>query len=137
MSEPTQPVSVPPGVRMELSRHKVIPGQSATVDAWMQMLNDRREECRATLDPERMAVEAIFRLTDEHGEWLYWFELRGEGGSGLTDDRAIDRAHIEFARRAKVPGHEVAVPELLLLPEPIERAVRTWAKCGAGDPTEV
>ncbi|MBA3524799.1 MAG: hypothetical protein H0T85_09665, partial [Geodermatophilaceae bacterium] len=57
------------------------------------------------------------------------------GGSGLTDDRAIDRAHIEFARRAKVPGHEGAVPELLLLPEPIERAVRAWAESGAGDPT--
>lgn len=132
MSEPSQPVSVPPGVRMELSRHKVIPGQSATVDAWMQLLNDRREECRATLDPERMAVEAIFRLTDEYGEWLYWFELCGEGGSGLTEDRQIDRDHIAFTRKAKVPGHETAIPELLLLPAPIERAVRAWAASGSG-----
>lgn len=131
MSRPSQPVSVPAGIRLELSRHKVIPGQSATVDAWMQMLNLRREECRETLDPERMAVEAIFRLTDEHGEWLYWFELCGEDGSGLTEERAIDRDHIAFSRRAKVPGHEVATPELLLLPEPVERAVRAWAEGGS------
>ena len=103
------------------------------VDEWMQMLNDRAEECRVTLSPERMAVEAVFRLRDEQGEWLYWFELAGDGGSGLTDERAIDRDHIAFSKRAKVPGHEVAEPLLLLLPEPVERVIRSWA--ADGDPT--
>ena len=125
------PPTVPAGIRVELSRHRVIPGQSAVVDEWMQMLNDRADECRVTLSPERMAVEAIFRLRDEQGEWLYWFELHGDGGSGLTQEQAIDRDHIAFAQRAKVPGYEVAEPLLLLLPEPVERVVRSWAADGA------
>jgi hypothetical protein len=125
------PSTVPAGLRLELSRHRVIPGQSEVVDEWMQMLNDRAEECRVTLSPERMAVEAVFRLRDEQGEWLYWFELAGDGGSGLTEEQAVDRDHIAFAKRAKVPGHEVAEPLLLLLPEPVERVVRSWAATGA------
>lgn len=95
------------------------------------MLNDRADECRATLEPERMAVEAIFRLRDEQGEWLYWFELSGDDGTGLSTDRAIDRDHVAFAERAKVPGHVAAEPQLLLMPEPVERAVRAWAAHGA------
>lgn len=117
-----------------MTRHRVIPGQSGVVDDWMQMLNERADECRATLSPERMAVEAIFRLTDEQGEWLYWFELSGDGGSGLTAERAIDRDHIAFSQRAKVPGHESAEPLLLLLPAPVERVVRDWAAAGADGP---
>ncbi|PRX47578.1 hypothetical protein B0I33_105157 [Prauserella shujinwangii] len=93
----------------------------------MRMLNERADECRATLGPERMAVEAIFRLRDEQGEWLYWFELSGEGGSGLDAARAIDRDHIAYSERCKVPGHVAATPELLLLPEPVARAVQEWA----------
>lgn len=127
-----QPPTVPPGLRVELSRHRVVPGESATVDEWMRMLNDRADECRAVLDPERMAVEAVFRLTDEHGEWLYWFEIVGEGGSGLRTDQPLDRDHVAYAERAKVPGHETATTELLLLPEPVERAVRAWAAHGSG-----
>lgn len=86
--------SLPVGLRLELTRHQVIPGQSAAVDEWMAMLNDRIDECRVTLDPERMAVEAVFRLRDEQGEWLYWFELAGDNGTGLTQDRPIDRDHV-------------------------------------------
>lgn len=107
--------TIPPGLRVELSRHRVILGQSEKVDEWMKILNDRADECRATLDPERVAVEAIFRLRDEHGEWLYWFELADDEGTGLTEERAIDRDHIVHARQAKVPGHLSATPEVLFL----------------------
>jgi hypothetical protein len=105
---------------------------SDEVDRWMQMLNDRADECVATLDAERMAVEAIFRLRDEHGEWLYWLEIRGEEGSALDSSRSIDRDHIAFAERAKIPGHETADTEVLLLPEPVRAAVIRWATGGAG-----
>ncbi len=83
------------------------------------MLNDRAEECGATLDPERMAVEATFRLQDEHSEWLYWFVLAGQHGTGLTEERAIDRDHIGYATQATQPGHVAATPEVLLLPAPV------------------
>jgi hypothetical protein len=127
-----RPSTIPPGLRVELTRHRVRPGQSATVDEWMQMLNDRADECRLTLDPERMAVEVIFRLQDEHGEWLYWFELAGEHGTGLTEERAIDRDHLGYATQATQPGHVAAIPEVLLLPAPVEQVVRAWDAHGSG-----
>ena len=49
---PDKPCTIAPGLRVELTRHKVIPDQSAVVDEPMKMLNDRADECRATLDPE-------------------------------------------------------------------------------------
>jgi hypothetical protein len=38
-----RPATIPPGLRVGLSRHQVIPGQSAKVDEWMTMLNDRAD----------------------------------------------------------------------------------------------
>jgi hypothetical protein len=105
-----RPSTIPPGLRVELTRHRIIPGQGAKVDEWMEMLNDRADECRVTLDAERMAVEVIFRLDDEHGEWLYGFEVAGEQGAALTGERAIDRDHIAYAKQAKEPGHVAATP---------------------------
>lgn len=102
------------------------------VDEWMQMLNDREDECVATLDRERMAVEAVFRLRDEHGDWLYWFCVRGESGEEMDDTHAIDRDHVAYGKRCKEPGWEEAEPQLLLLPEPVRHAVLGWAAHGAG-----
>lgn len=126
-----RPATLPPGIRLELTRHRIKPGKSAEVDEWMRMLNNRSDECRASLGPERMAVEAIFRLTDEHGEWLYWFELSGDAGEGLNEDRAIVRDHIAHSERCKVPGHVAATLQVLLLPAPVEHAIRHWASYGA------
>ena len=53
----TRPRSIPDGLVLELSRGTVLPGGSAEADRWMAMLNDRLDECVATLDRERMAVE--------------------------------------------------------------------------------
>src|ERR1700690_2071244 len=53
----TRPLSIPDGLLVELARAKVIPGASAEADRWMAMLNDRLDECVATLDRERMAIE--------------------------------------------------------------------------------
>jgi hypothetical protein len=126
------PPSVPKGLYVELSRHQVKPGMSEEADRWMHMLNDRADECIATLDAERMAVEAIFRMTDEHGDWLYWLEISGVDGKGLDETREIDRDHVAFAERAKVPGHEKARTEVLFLPEPVRKVVMRWAAGGAG-----
>lgn len=121
------PASIPAGLHIELTKHKVIPGQSDEVDRWMAMLNARHDECIETLEPERMAVEAIFRLHDEQGEWLYWLEIRGSEGAGLDPQWDIDRDHMAFAARAKVPGHDTARTELVLMPAPVRDAVLRWA----------
>ena len=112
---------------------------SDEVDRWMAMLNDRVDECVATLDRERMALELVFRMTDADGEWLYWVTVRGEGGASVHDSpHAIDRDHVEFGRRCKEPGWEDADPALFLAPEPVRAALVTWATGaateGAGGP---
>ncbi|ASU81796.1 hypothetical protein CDO52_02430 [Nocardiopsis gilva YIM 90087] len=122
-----RPATFPPGLNVELTRHRIRPGRRAEFDAWMRMLEERQEECVATLDVERMAVECVFSFTDENGDWIFWLEISGEGGGGLDADRPIDRDHAAYARRAKIPGHERAEPRLLLLPEPVREAIMSWA----------
>jgi hypothetical protein len=123
----TRSRSIPDGLVVELSRCKVLPGASAEADRWMAMLNDRLEECVATLDRERMAIEVIFRLKENGEDYLFWMSVYGAGGQGLDPGTAIDRDHIEQGERTKEPGWTEAEPQLLLLPDPVRRAVLSWA----------
>jgi hypothetical protein len=119
--------SIPDGLVLELSRGTVLPGASAEADRWMAMLDDRLDECVATLDRERMAVEIVFRLREDDRDHLYWVSIRGAGGSGLDLSNPIDRDHDAQARRTKEPGWVEAEPQVLLLPDPVRRAVLAWA----------
>jgi uncharacterized protein DUF6176 len=119
--------SIPDGLVLELSRGTVLPGASAEADRWMAMLDDRLDECVATLDRERMAVEIVFRLREDGGDHLYWVSIKGAGGSGLDLSNPIDRDHDAQARRTKEPGWVEAEPQVLLLPDPVRRAVLAWA----------
>ena len=123
----TRPASIPEGLVLELSRGTVLPGGSAEADRWMAMLNERQDECVATLDRERMAVEIVFRLREDGRDHLYWVAIKGAGGAGLDLAEAIDRDHEAQARRTKEPGWVEAEPQLLLLPDPVRRAVLAWA----------
>ena len=80
----TRPRSIPDGLVVELSRATVLPGASGEADRWMRMLDDRVEECVATLDRERMAVEIVFRQHEGDQDYLYWVTIRGEGGEPLA-----------------------------------------------------
>lgn len=119
--------SIPDGLVLELSRATVLPGASAEADRWMAMLDDRLDECVATLDRERMAVEIVFRLREDGRDHLYWVSIKGAGGSGLDLSNPIDRDHDAQARRTKEPGWVEAEPQVLLLPDPVRRAVLAWA----------
>ena len=124
----TRPQSIPEGLVVELSRAKVLPGASEEADRWMRMLDDRVDECVATLDRERMAVEIVFRLREDGEDHLFWVAIRGEGGGGLdTSDHQIDRDHDAQARRTKEPGWVEAEPQVLMLPDPVRQAVLAWA----------
>ena len=96
----------------------------------MQMLNDRVDECVATLDRERMALEIAFRLEEDGVEYLYWVSIYGVGGEGLDVSIPIDRDHELMARRAKEPGWVEAVPQFLLLPQPVRDAIEAWSLRG-------
>ncbi len=123
-----RPTTIPEGLVVELSRGKVLPGASAEADRWMRMLDERADECVATLDRERMAVEIIFRLREGEDDHLFWVTIRGEDGAGMdTSEHAIDRDHEAQARRTKEPGWVEAEPQVLLLPDPVRRAVLDWA----------
>ena len=123
----TERRSIPDGLVLELSRGTVLPGASAEADRWMAMLDDRLDECVATLDRERMAVEIVFRLREDGRDHLYWVTIKGVGGSGLDLSNPIDRDHDAQARRTKEPGWVEAEPQVLLLPDPVRRAVLAWA----------
>jgi hypothetical protein len=119
--------SIPDSLIVELSRGKVLPGASAEADKWMKMLNDRIDECVATLDRERMAIEIVFRLREGEDDYLYWVQVRGKDGAGLDESLPIDRDHVEQAKRTKEPGWVEAEPQVLMLPEPVRKAVLDWA----------
>ncbi len=125
------PPSVPPGMRLELSRARLLPGAGAETDRWMEMLHDRYEECLDTLSAERMAFEATFRRIDPDGtEWLYHLSLYGEGTSGLDLSNPVDQEHFEYAVRCKEPGWEELRPVLMLTPRPIRPLLEAWARDG-------
>jgi hypothetical protein len=98
----------------------------------MRMLNDRLDECVASLDRERMAIEIVFRLRENGEEYLYWVTVKGQDGAGLDEDLPIDRDHIAAARRVKEPGWVEAQPQVLMLPDPVREAVLAWALRGGG-----
>jgi hypothetical protein len=94
----------------------------------MEMLNDRLDECVATLDRERMAIEIIFRLKENGEDYLFWMSVRGADGAGLDPGNALDRDHMEQAKRTIEPGNWTeAEPQVLLLPDPVRQAVLSWA----------
>lgn len=125
------PSSVPPGMRLELLPARIRPGKEPRADEWMRMLNDRVQECRDTLGPERMAFEAQFRDTDADGtQWLYHLSLYGEPSPGLDETNPVDRAHADFSRECKEPGWQILQPELLLAPGPVISAMAQWAGSG-------
>ena len=116
-----------------MSRARVKPGAEAEADRWMRMLNDRLDECVASLDRERMAIEIVFRLRENDEEYLYWVTVKGQDGAGLDEGLPIDRDHIEAADRVKEPGWVEAQPQVLMLPDPVREAVLAWALRGRGE----
>ncbi len=125
------PASVPPDMRLELRRARLLPGARDETERWMGMLHDRYEECLDTLSAERMAFEATFRHTDSDGtEWIYHLSVYGEGGSGLDLSNPVDREHQEYAKRCKQPGWEELRPVPLLAPRPILPLLEARARDG-------
>jgi len=126
------PPSVPTGMRLELSRGRLLPGAQEETERWMGMLHERYEECLDTLSTERMAFEATFRHTDSDGtEWLYHLSLYGEGTAGLDLSNPVDREHLAYAMRCKEPGWEELRPVLMLVSRPIRPVLEAWGRDGA------
>lgn len=125
------PGSVPDGMRLELSRARVLPGREDQLGEWMQMLHERYAECQATLPAERAAFEATFSHTEADGStWMYHLSLVGEDGAGLDTSNPVDAAHEAWARQVKERGWEELTPMFLLAPPHILAALTTFGRTG-------
>jgi hypothetical protein len=125
------PLSVPEGLRLELSRAKLLDGKEAEFEKWMNMLHDRYDECVETLPAERAVFEATFRHTEADGSvWMYHFSLMGETGGGLDTSNPVDAEHEAYARRTKERGWEDLTPKFMLAPSHIRAVMHHWGETG-------
>lgn len=84
-------------LKTELMTFAIKPGKEARADAWMQMLIDRRAECIATLDREKMHHECIFRSVRNGRVFLSWLSVQSEQAPHVRGSpHAIDQAHLAF-----------------------------------------
>jgi hypothetical protein len=116
-----------PRLMVELTRFTVQPGKSELVDEWMKMIRDNATtpENLTVLDHERMFVEAIFRGFEGGNEYLYWFNLQGEGPSSLhRSEYEVDQKHLRYAEECTIEGSRVDLRlEALMLPERIRKVL--------------
>jgi len=125
------PPTVPPGLRLELSRARILEGREDEVAEWMAMLTERYDECLATLPAERAVFEATFRHREADGSlWIYHFALMGESGGGLDESNPVDAAHAAYSRRVKEPGWEELEPMFMLTPAHLRAAMEQWGSSG-------
>lgn len=128
------PTSVPNGMRLELSRSRIRPGQEDTFDEWMNMLNSRPDELQVSLPAERQVFEATFRHIEADGStWIYHLSLMGEDGRGNDESIAIDAAHVAYSKQAKEPGWEELEPRFMLAPSKLLEMMKSYAETGHGN----
>jgi len=78
------PPSVPAGMRLELSRAKLLPNSEKTFSDWMDWLHQEYEQHQQELGAERAVFESTFLHKDENGtNWIYHLQLIGDDSNGL------------------------------------------------------
>ena len=112
-----------------LDRFTVKLGKEARAHEWMRALNDRIEECRATLDHEKMYFEAVFSEELDGRMYLYWIEFKDSGGQPVRESEAeVDRIHLAFWDECIEPGsRHVMDTELVLIPRFFGEAIASQA----------
>ncbi|MGO1174026.1 MAG: DUF6176 family protein [Actinomycetaceae bacterium] len=126
------PASVPEGMRLELSRAKLLDDAGSTFEEWMAMLHDRYDECEASMAADRAAFEATFLGREADGSlWMYHLSLVGEEpDEPAPSSRSIAADHEAYARRTKERGWEELTPTFMLAPPHIREAMRQWGTSG-------
>lgn len=110
-----------------LDRFTVRHGKESRAHEWMRILNERIEECQASLGQEKMYFEAIFSEEHEGRLFLYWIEMKDEGGQQVRQSEAtIDQVHLAFWDECIEPGtRQVIATELVLIPQFFRNAIAT------------
>jgi hypothetical protein len=113
-------------VKVELTRFRIKAGMTDRVDEWLRVLNQRVDECVATLEREKMYVEVIFRERLEGADYLSWFMIQHESGEPLeTSAHEIDHIHARFSAECidLLYGAVESSPQVILIPAPIAAAM--------------
>ncbi len=125
------PSTVPSGLRLELSRSRIIEGKDGEFGEWMEMLNNRYDQALQRFLLSDRFFEATFRHREADGSlWIYHLSLTGEIGGGLNESHRIDADHAAFSYRVKEPGWEELEPKFMLTPGHILAAMTTWGHTG-------
>lgn len=125
------PITVPDGLRLELSRSRIVEGAEEQFDEWMSVLNNRYDECLATLPAQHAVFEATFRHEEADGStWIYHLSLMGTDGIGLDESHPINAAHAAYNGKVKEPGWEELTPKFMLTPEHIRVSMAHWGRTG-------
>jgi hypothetical protein len=125
------PASVPPGLRLELSRAPLLDRDEAAFEDWMRLLHDRYDECLAAIPDERAVFEATFTHTESDGSvWMYHLSLMGEDSPGLDVSNPIGRDHLEQAMRTKHKGWEELRPHFMITPSHLAEQFEQWGRTG-------
>jgi hypothetical protein len=125
-------LSILPGLVVRLSRAKVLAGALAEAGQWMAMLTIAWMNAwpASTVSgwPSRSpsGCEGTARAV--------LVSVHGADGASFDPDSAIDRDHLEQAKRIEEPGWTEAEPQLLLLPGPVRDAALSWALPGRQGP---
>ena len=132
--EHPMPISVPDGLRLELSRSPIVPGRELEFEQWMAALNARYGEHEGALSNERQVFEATFKHREADGTlWMYHVSLMGSESGGLDESRPLDALHAAYSRRVKQPGWEELTPVFMLAPGHISEAMARWGRTGSID----
>lgn len=112
-----------------LDRFTVKLGKEARALEWMRVLNERIEECRATLDDEKMYFEAVFSDEWDGRLYLYWIEFKSPGGESVREsERDVDQIHLAFWDECiEVGSRRVIATELVLIPRFFAEAIAAQA----------
>lgn len=114
-------------MKIELTRFRVRENAQNIVDEWMRFLNSNADAVRETLEPEQMYVETIFSETIDGVDYLYWYSVQGEDGSGVEQsDHWLDEKHMQFWRACiddTLPAEDLT-PRVTMIPERVEAAMK-------------
>jgi len=93
----------------------------------MQLLNSNAAAVRETLEPEQMYVETIFSETINGNDYVFWYSVQGEDGSGVVQsDHWLDEKHLQFWRACIDDTFlaEDLTPRVTMIPERVEASMK-------------
>lgn len=105
-------------MNIELSRFRVLKGKEARADEWLNVLQQRMAEVKATLDREDMKIEIIFKESTLDETFLYWFSIRGDSIVSLIDSpHEIDKVHLAYWKECIDPSYKevVIIPHIVMV----------------------